>query len=578
MDLEVPGDKIVTALRGLLGSRALTGALYLLMAGMIAAAVLQPVRSYDLGWHLATGRLIVEQGRIPSSDPFSFTRAGAPWLDHEWLFQVTAFLLNRFGGWRALLGADLVLALGTGLLLVAWMRKERVGHGVLAILLVLSMAGARFRFDARPEMASLFFMVFLFSILHGSREPEARWRVWLLPPLFAVWGNTHPGAVLGAALLVLWMGAEWGQGLLDGKGFPGGIRRAAICLVSSLGVLANPWGWRLLRVPLEIRDIVLSGHAPNMEWAPPDFQQFPLFFLAVAAALVVLGIGFREVDFSPALVTAVVSILAFQHLRNLGFFFLLLPLALARPAASLEKRIRFPEGEGRLLAAALLALVSLHFVRGNLVAGERGYLDLVEPRRAVDFMESHHVGGRLFNDVLFGGYLIWRRYPGHRVFIDGRNEIYEPLLGEIFEAVNDGGKWQALLERHRIDAALLRRGQMQSVKYPPSHPGDEVRTELRAFSAAHFPASRWALVYWDDHALLFVHRDDPAAAPLLAREYRIHPDDLPHTLALLARGELNRATILEEIDRNLRGNAACRSAISLRAVIERAPAAGPVAP
>jgi len=96
---------------------------------------------------------------------------------------------------------------------------------------------------------------------------------------------------------------------------------------------------------------------------------------------------------------------------------------------------------------------------------------------------------------------------------------------------------------------------------------------MRAFSAAHFPSSRWALAYWDDHALVFVRRDDPAAAPLLDREYRIHPDDLPHTLALLARGELDRHTVLEEIDRNLLGNPACLSAVSLRAVIARARAA-----
>ncbi len=548
------------------------------MAVAIGAAVLQPVRSYDLGWQLAAGRLILEQGAIPSADPFSFTRAGTPWLDHEWLFQAAAYGLFRLGGWPALLALDLLLALGAYLLIAAWLKGEEAGEPVLAILLVLSLAGARFRFDPRPEMASLCFLVVLLSILHGSRRPGGgRW-AWLLPPLFLLWANTHPGAILGAALLVLWVLGEWLQGLLRGEGFPGGLRRALLCLLSPLALLANPWGWRLLRVPFEIRRIVLSGHAPNLEWAPPGFGQFPLFHLSVLAGILVLASGFRRVDLPPVLVTAAVTVLAFQHLRNLGFFFLLLPLALARPAAALEKRIRLPGRAGRILAAVLLALVSAQFIRGNLEAGRRGYLHSVEPERAVDFIESHGIGRRLFNDVLFGGYLIWRRYPEHRVFIDGRNEVYDPLLAEIFDAVNSGEKWKALLDRHGIDAALLRRGQMQKVLYPPASPGGAVLSEWRAFSAAHFPAGEWALVYWDDQALLLARRDDPAALPLLAGEYRFHPDDLPHTLSLLARGDRERGAVLEEINRKLVEEPGCLSAQRLRARFEGDPPAPETSP
>lgn len=549
-----------------------------LMAVAIAAAVLQPVRSYDLGWQLATGRLIWEQGSIPSADPFSFTRAGTPWLDHEWLFQASAYGLFRLGGWRALLALDFLLALGACLLIAAWLKSEETGQPVLAVLLVLSLAGARFRFDPRPEMASLCFLVVLLSLLHWSRRAGGgRWAL-LLPPLFLLWANTHPGVVLGAALLVLWILGEWFQGVLRGDRFPGGHRRAMLCLLSPLAILANPWGWRLLEVPFEIRRIVLSGHAPNLEWAPPGFGQFPLFYLSVVAGILVLASCFRRIDLPPVLVTAAVTVLAFQHLRNLGFFFLLLPLALARPAACLEKRVRLPVREGRILAAALLALVSVQFIRGNLEAGRRGYLDSVEPRRVVDFIEAHGIGRRLFNDVLFGGYLIWRRYPGHPVFIDGRNEVYDPLLEEIFDAVNSGEKWKALLDRHGIDAALLRRGQMQKVLYPPSSPGGAVLEEWRAFSAAHFPAGEWALVYWDDHALLLVRRDDPAALPLLGGEYRFHPDDVPHTLSLLARGGLERRAVLEEIDRKLEEEPGCLSARKLRARFEGVPPAPGISP
>ena len=35
-----------------------------------------------------TGLRILEQGSIPAVDDWSFTAAGAPWMNHEWLVDV----------------------------------------------------------------------------------------------------------------------------------------------------------------------------------------------------------------------------------------------------------------------------------------------------------------------------------------------------------------------------------------------------------------------------------------------------------------------------------------------------------
>src|SRR4051794_34084904 len=51
------------------------------------AALFQPALDPDLGWHLRTGQLILASHAIPRTDPFSFTRAGAPWVEQEWLSQ-----------------------------------------------------------------------------------------------------------------------------------------------------------------------------------------------------------------------------------------------------------------------------------------------------------------------------------------------------------------------------------------------------------------------------------------------------------------------------------------------------------
>jgi len=55
------------------------GILFLGLLAMTARTATDP----DLWWHLRTGQWIVENGHVPHTDPFSFTRGGSPWVSHE---------------------------------------------------------------------------------------------------------------------------------------------------------------------------------------------------------------------------------------------------------------------------------------------------------------------------------------------------------------------------------------------------------------------------------------------------------------------------------------------------------------
>src|SRR6202012_259691 len=50
---------------------------------------------FDLGWHLAAGDLIRQQGAVPPHDPWSFTAATQPWLNLSWLWDVLASALYQ---------------------------------------------------------------------------------------------------------------------------------------------------------------------------------------------------------------------------------------------------------------------------------------------------------------------------------------------------------------------------------------------------------------------------------------------------------------------------------------------------
>ena len=88
--------------------RWLDAAPWLALFAFAAALTLQRIRSHDYWWHLATGRYIVENGGIPTADPFSFSAYQAAWHYSHWLFQVLTFGLHEIAGHAGVVVAKLV--------------------------------------------------------------------------------------------------------------------------------------------------------------------------------------------------------------------------------------------------------------------------------------------------------------------------------------------------------------------------------------------------------------------------------------------------------------------------------------
>ena len=95
----------------------------------------------------------------------------------------------------------------------------------------------------------------------------------------------------------------------------------------------------------------------------------------------------------------------------------------------------------------------------------------------------------------FFGYWMWHFGTTRPVFIDGRLHTVEGYA-ELYHRIEDvqGGTpegWEHFLGSYGADAAI--------VSYPKS-------TDLPAALEMYFPHERWALVYWDDTAMIFLKR------------------------------------------------------------------------
>ena len=62
-------------------------------AALAASAFFLPVINPDLFWHLSAGRFMFDHGAVPRADFLSWTMAGRPWFDFEWLAQLIYYWL-----------------------------------------------------------------------------------------------------------------------------------------------------------------------------------------------------------------------------------------------------------------------------------------------------------------------------------------------------------------------------------------------------------------------------------------------------------------------------------------------------
>ncbi len=146
----------------------------------------------DTGMHIRAGDYILATHHVPTEDLFSFTRAGQPWADWEWLSQAGfAFLHSRWGLKGVVLFSGVLLAAVFTLLMrqALWRGANSIVALVLVLMAVDSMS---VHLLARPHIFTmLFLMVAMFLIAADRRHRSAK--IWILLPMTALWANMHGG-------------------------------------------------------------------------------------------------------------------------------------------------------------------------------------------------------------------------------------------------------------------------------------------------------------------------------------------------------------------------------------------------
>ena len=437
-----------------------------LLVGVVAAAILVGVtlakglQDADFFWHVTAGGVIVDTGRVPVADPFSFTWQGMPWTPHEWLSEVLIHLVISADGTT---GAMILFGLLAGAIpVIHAFNLGRMGTRTLAIGVGLAV-GVVVMFPyvtVRPQVISWLLMAVLVWLLMSLR-PDRLGRLVLIPILFVLWANLHGLYVVGFGFIGL-----YALFTLAGRTAMSPQRwwLVGACVAAVAGSMLTPAGPAGLLYPLRYVDAGDWGLANIQEWQSPNFHEaahWPLLVMVVA----LVANGGRA---APGWLTAlswVTLAMALVSLRNapIAAVVAMPVLAIGISARLASARIHTSRiaRRRRILETAIAALIiaaSLFIlVPRDLDAASSEAIAERYPVAALDLLTREDPDARVLADYGWGGFVINRLHPtGGTVFVDGRNDMYGDAILEEYSTVRaaqDG--WEEIVDRYDVDAILF---------------------------------------------------------------------------------------------------------------------------
>jgi tetratricopeptide (TPR) repeat protein len=504
-------------------------------------AGLHTLQDFDLGWQLATGRWVLHHRHVFSTDVFSYTAAGQPWI-YPVLSGIAFYLAFLAGGYALLTWMGAIVCAGTVALLL---RRARLIGCALALVAVPLIAN---RTQPRAEMFStILFTGFLTLLWQHHRTGHAR--LWLLPILMVAWVNLHLGFVAGLAICGAYVFLE----LMDfpfaakSTGSLARLRQAWPWLaLTGIATFVNPWGpalyLALLRqqraqslhtswiVEWESIHPSWTSLRQALDWRDPQSALWWLILVVLIGSFIAIW----RSHWGAAALLITSGTLAIQHVRLQALFagvavvvggallddFRLDALRnnkLKKPGKSEPRESpqvsRSNETHTRVALAGILLVTiaagGLAFVRSWDLISNRYYMRSSQlavfgtglswwyPERAVDFLQREKLPANVFNTYSLGGFLNWRLFPAYRDYIDSRAIPFGPQL--FFRAYDlsveapDSPAWQQEAAASDINTIIVPLGRYQGVTLFP---------QLRSFCRSH----SWRPVYIDEVSALFVRR------------------------------------------------------------------------
>jgi hypothetical protein len=322
-----------------------------------AFAALLSVQAADGPWLAELGRVIANRGGIPDGVPYA-SAASDGWPNVPVLGELVFALLATVGS-RGVQIAQVAAVAGTLALLARDARRAGAHERALAIALLLLVPACFGPIVAiRAQLFSLPLFAACVLLLRAETRAPSR-RIWLLVPLFALWGNLHGAVLTGAAVAGAYLVFE------RGRRRPG--ESVAVAFASALALCANPALWQTPSYVLGVLQNEAARQAIGL-WAPLNPGNSLDVAFALAAVVLLAG-ALRSRPRVWELVALGGLALLTLHAARGGMWLALFAVPLAATGFGGRRRSERVPRLARPFALALVAAVLMGIAHGPIPSG-----------------------------------------------------------------------------------------------------------------------------------------------------------------------------------------------------------------
>jgi len=428
IDALLPADSGTALQRVLRNAFSFPAVLVTALAATIFFLARRSFADPDIWWHLRNAEHLVTTRTMVRFDTYAFTTMGAPWINHEWLSELPYYFAWK---WFGPTGFFLVLFLVASLILLGvFVLSYCTSHNVRAAFATSWIAIILATISFGPRTLLFGWLFFVLELIILTRFRDGIDNTWALPLLFVIWVNAHGSWLIGMVFLGIFVVS----GLIEGKWGRIEASRWTATQRSRLfwifgfcaaALFINPYTYHLVFYPFDLafRQTLNVSHVD--EWRSLDFHSLrgKLIFILLATTVILALVRKRRWRVEQVAFLLIGFYAALTYSR---FLFLAAIVVSPLVAAELDFLPRYRRAVDRPVLNAVLICAILLSCAWKFPSAAYLMTDTEKdyPVHALSYLQTFHPSGPVFNDYLWGGYLIWntRHIP---VFIDSRVDIFE---------------------------------------------------------------------------------------------------------------------------------------------------------
>jgi hypothetical protein len=441
-------------------SRHLLNAALLVLLALFATGFLTrpelPQGDPDIWWHLANARILTATHSFIHIEPYSFSVAGDDWINPEWLGEMPFWYGYQALGLRGIYLVT-VVALCGNILFVYWRSYLKAGHpgaalgtAVIGFLMMIVSAGPRTILFAYLGLCAEL------AILEAMERGKTH-LLWLLPPLLCVWINLHGSWIIGMGVLGLYILCGWfsvSKGVFEQHAWTSAERRRLVLVfvASTLMLLLNPYGWRLIWNPFDMMMNQKQMMSTAMEWQPLSLNTIAAYGAWLSIGLFVIANCLRGRKWT-IYELAILLFAFFEAFNHARFTFLACLLVIPMLTVDVARSFAGPPDEKTIPGMNALLVGCIFCVIIYFFPSESRLQKSLAVQYPLQTIASIDPLWRTFDQDALGGMMDFDRKP---TFYDTRYDtfVHHHVLSE-YLAIVHLVKPLSLFDKYRIDHVLI---------------------------------------------------------------------------------------------------------------------------